>query len=123
MPLMTWTSAAAATAALAFFLAHGRPAPVPQRSAPASVQQVIVQAAGDWVADDDSGSASDFIPLPNVPQIGPNEDTDIVRVEVPRSAMIAMGFAVRADRASDMVEADVMLGPDGLAHAVRFSDE
>ena len=47
---------------------------------------------------------------------------DIVHVEVPRSAMLAVGLDVSADRADEMVEADVMLGADGVARAVRFLD-
>ena len=37
--------------------------------------------------------------------------------------MIELGFAVSAERAAERVEAEVMLGPDGLARAVRFLDE
>jgi hypothetical protein len=58
--------------------------------------------------------------LPNAARIEPNEDLNVVRVEVPRSAMIALGYAVSEDRASESVEAEVVLGPDGLARAVRF---
>jgi hypothetical protein len=34
--------------------------------------------------------------------------------------MIALGYAVGEDRASEPVEAEVVLGADGLARAVRF---
>jgi len=34
--------------------------------------------------------------------------------------MIALGLDVSADRASELVEADVMLGSNGVARAVRF---
>jgi len=120
LPVMTWASAAAATVALAAFLLRDRPAQPPQRSEPATAASTIVQASVDL--EDDSG-AGDFIPLPNAPQIGPNDDVSVVRVEVPRSAMIALGFIVSPERASEPVEADVLLGSDGLAHAVRFVDE
>jgi hypothetical protein len=43
-------------------------------------------------------------------------------VEVPRSAMIALGFEVNPEQAWQPVQADVMLGADGLARAVRFID-
>ena len=46
-----------------------------------------------------------------------------MRVEVPRSTMMALGIAVSADRAGEPVQAEVMLGSDGLARAVRFLDE
>ena len=58
--------------------------------------------------------------MPNAARIEPNEDLNLVRVEVPRSAMIALGYAVSEDRASEPVEAEVVLGADGLARAVRF---
>jgi hypothetical protein len=34
--------------------------------------------------------------------------------------MVALGFEVPEDRAEESVEADVMLGADGVARAVRF---
>ena len=37
--------------------------------------------------------------------------------------MIALGFEVSAERAAEPVQADVMLGADGTARAVRFLDE
>ena len=47
---------------------------------------------------------------------------NVVRVEVPRSAMEAVGIAVSPERAAERVQADVMMGSDGLARAVRFVD-
>jgi hypothetical protein len=47
---------------------------------------------------------------------------NLVRVAVPRSAMIALGFDVSTDRAEELVQADVMLGSNGVARAVRFLD-
>jgi hypothetical protein len=68
-----------------------------------------------------------FIPLPNGAGVAAGDaadedDVNLVRVEVPRSAMIALGFDVGADRAEELVEADVMLGSNGMARAVRFLD-
>lgn len=74
-------------------------------------------------AEVDADPQSGFIPLPNTAQIDANEETDVVRVELPRSAMIELGYSVSADRAEETVEADVMLGADGVARAVRFLDE
>jgi hypothetical protein len=37
--------------------------------------------------------------------------------------MIALGYPVAADQGEEMVQADVVLGSDGLARAVRFLDE
>ncbi len=123
VPVVTWASAAAAVAALALFLARDRrPAPEPaHRTARGSVQLAAVEPPADVeVPGEWSGADTDFIPLPNAARIEPNEDLNLVRLEVPRSAMIALGFAVSEDRASESVEADVVLGADGLARAVRF---
>jgi hypothetical protein len=85
-------------------------------------------AATDWsavlpadIAGDEA--AGDFIPLPNADRLPQDEDMNVVRVEVPRSAMIALGYSVPADRASERVRAEVVMGSDGLARAVRFLDE
>jgi hypothetical protein len=64
-----------------------------------------------------------FIPLPNSAGVAADGDeVNLVRMEVPRSAMIALGLDVSADRAEELVEADVMLGSNGIARAVRFLD-
>lgn len=118
VPVVTWASAAAVVAALAVFLMRDRQ-PEPSVSSRGGVEF----AAVEWPADiEAAGADSDFIPLPHAARVGPSEDVDLVRVEVPRSAMIAMGFAVSPERASKPVQAEVMLGADGLARAVRFLD-
>jgi len=114
-PLMAWSAAAATLVAFAFFLIS-RHQPLPVRHGGSAVEVASVQADS---YDEDSG----FIPLPNAAQIAENEDVNIVRVELPRSAMIELGYEVSPDRASEPVEAEVMLGADGLARAVRFMDE
>jgi hypothetical protein len=63
-----------------------------------------------------------FIPLPNAPQIDPSDEVNVVRMELPRSAMLTVGLEVSPEQVSDKVEAEVMLGPDGLARAVRFME-
>jgi hypothetical protein len=44
----------------------------------------------------------------------------MVRVELPRSAMVSFGLPVHMDRVNEKVKADVLLGVDGLAQAIRF---
>jgi len=82
-------------------------------------------AAGMELASltDDSADDDGFIPLPNAERVGPNDDVHVVRMELPRSAMLVVGLEVSPERVSERVEAEVMLGPDGLARAVRFADE
>jgi hypothetical protein len=44
----------------------------------------------------------------------------IVRMKVPRSALIAFGVPMNMERAGELITADVMIGDDGLARAIRF---
>jgi len=121
VPALTWAAAAISMAVISLFLVRGRQPLTPHRPAPAGVEMALVQPASTIAAADDSPYAdSDFIPLPNAERIAPNEEVNVVRVEVPRSAMMALGLEVSADQASEPVEAEVVLGSDGLARAVRF---
>ena len=44
----------------------------------------------------------------------------VVRVDVPRSTLFAMGFAVSLENDSPTVTADLLIGPDGVTRAVRL---
>jgi hypothetical protein len=65
-------------------------------------------------------ATTEFIPLPYGDDALIGESSRIVRVEMPRSALRMAGFNVAQERANERVQADVLLGADGLAHAVRF---
>jgi hypothetical protein len=117
--LLTWASAVAAVVAVALFLVRVNQPPAPHPAQHRSSTGMELASDSDNSIDSEDG----FIPLPNVARLESNEDVNLVRVELPRSAMIAVGYTVSADRASEPVEAEVMLGADGLAHAVRFLDE
>ena len=122
IPVLTWATAAAALFAVALFLVRGRqPELAPKVSHSVELAMTGLPAEAETEAGTQVGE-SGFIPLPNAAQIGPNEEVNLVRVEVPRSAMIALGYDVKPEEASQSVQADVMLGNDGLARAVRFLD-
>jgi hypothetical protein len=44
----------------------------------------------------------------------------LVRVELPRSALAKFGLPMNMDRADERIKADVLIGTDGLARAIRF---
>jgi hypothetical protein len=113
IPALTWAAAFAAMLALGFFLMQQRE---PEAARPAVARGV--ERASVEIPNDMEG----FIPLPNTEAVQANEEMGVVHVEVPRSAMLAVGLEVSADRAGEMVQADVMLGSDGVARAVRFLD-
>jgi hypothetical protein len=68
----------------------------------------------------DQLATTEFVPLPYGDDELIGESSRIVRVEMPRSALRMAGFNVAQERANERVQADVLLGADGLAHAVRF---
>ncbi len=121
-PVLTWATAAAILIVFAAVTIRGRGPAVAPRTIHRTVELAAVPATTDWSTDEDANSG-EFIPLPNAQQVADGEDLNVVRMEVPRSAMLALGLTVSMDRVSDLVEADVMVGSDGLARAVRFVDE
>jgi hypothetical protein len=64
--------------------------------------------------------ATDFIPLSYMNVASLQDGGQIIRVELPRSALANFGLPVNMDRYNEKVKADVLLGVDGLAHAIRF---
>ena len=64
--------------------------------------------------------ATDFIPLSYMTPANLQDGGQIVRVELPRSALTKFGLPVNMERYNEKVKADVLFGVDGLAHAIRF---
>ncbi len=65
-------------------------------------------------------AAMSFYPLPDTEALPPLETATVIRVQLPMSSLRLMGFQINEDRASERIEADVLLGQDGLARGVRF---
>ena len=68
----------------------------------------------------ESEVATEFMSLGYVSPVNLQDGGQIVRVELPRSAMVSLGLPVNMDRYSERVKADVLVGVDGLARAIRF---
>jgi len=64
--------------------------------------------------------ATDFMPLGDMSPASLQDGGQIVRVKLRRSALIRFGFPVNMDRYNENVKADVLVGVDGLARAIRF---
>jgi hypothetical protein len=64
--------------------------------------------------------ATDFLPLTYTADSTAQVSGHLVRVTVPRSALVGMGLPMNAERAGERVRADVFIGDDGLARAIRF---
>ena len=64
--------------------------------------------------------ASDFIPLTYGGVQNPMESGEVIRLQMPRSALIAFGLPVNVEHADAPVKAELLLGEDGMARAIRF---
>lgn len=114
IPVATWAAAFAAMFAIAVFLVRDRQPESARPPVHRTIEFAMLQPQADYEG---------FISLPNSAGLAVDEDdVDLVRMEVPRTAMIALGLDDRADRAEELVEADIMLGANGIARAVRFLD-
>ncbi len=60
---------------------------------------------------------TDFIALNYSPAA---ESGQILKVKVPRSMMVSLGVTQKIENSTELVNAEVLMGDDGLARAIRF---
>jgi hypothetical protein len=65
-------------------------------------------------------SEAPFVEIPYVAPLAPYERTSVMRMDVPVEALIAVGFEVQGQEPGAAVTADVLVGQDGRAHAIRL---
>ncbi len=82
---------------------------VPQKSQPA--RRVPVRPAKAVLS---------FYELPSASELPPVENAMVVRVQLPISSLRLMGLPVSEESSVDRIQADVLVGQDGLARGVRF---
>jgi len=63
---------------------------------------------------------TDFVALGYGNTLDLQDGGQLVRVELPRSALARFGLPVNMNRVDERVKADVLFGTDGLARAIRF---
>jgi len=111
--LVTWTPwlGVAAAASIALFVwirsESQKPAPAPE---------VAVHAVAPVAEEETDG----FYPLPEAEALPAVENAMVVRVQLPVSSLQLMGVPVNEESADLSVQADLLLGQDGLARAVRL---
>ena len=66
-------------------------------------------------------SATPFVAIPYVAPLAPYERTSVVRMNIPVAALVAAGFTVHGADPGATLTADVIVGQDGRAHAVRLT--
>jgi anti-sigma factor RsiW len=78
---------------------------------------ILVHRLAPGLPNEVAGEA--FVPIPYVQPLDPYESATVMRMDVPVAALIAVGYKVDASDPSAVVKADVLVGEDGRAHAVR----
>ena len=112
--LTTWvpaTSAAAAAGMALLLWMHGH------QTKPALAPAVVAAHAA---APAEEGTDAGFYPLPEAETLPVVENAMVVRVKLPLSSLRLMGVPVGEDSADASVQADLLLGEDGLARVVRL---
>jgi hypothetical protein len=104
----------AASASIAAKIGNKRPPAHPGSVARMPVHKPSHKPAYDRLA------TVPFIPLPYGDPSLINDAATVVRVELRGSALREAGFLVAQDHVGDRVQADLLVGADGLPHAVRF---
>ena len=127
-------SAVAAIAAGLFVLIWLRPAPpktVPTLAgvsgpvSPRPAEPVVLSAAPKprsirRVHARPAVAALSFYELPSASELPPVENAMVVRVQLPMSSLRLMGFTISEESSAERIQADVLVGQDGLARGVRF---
>jgi hypothetical protein len=83
----------------------------------ASAAQREATVAGNYSGDE---VATDFLPVGYTNPINLQDGGQVMRVELPRSALAGFGLPVNMNRVNERVKADVLVGRDGQARAIRF---
>jgi hypothetical protein len=65
-------------------------------------------------------NAGELFPLTFVAKSGSTEFVRTVRIEISRSTLLSMGLPVNIDRGEGPIKADIIIGEDGVARAVRI---
>jgi hypothetical protein len=99
--------------------------PVPETIEDDAVPTVAAQAAPRRPRPVRAASApgarvTEFIPLRFGKPVEAGEQIQVFRMQMRRSELMRLGLPVAPDAASAYIQADVLLGEDGLAKAIRF---
>jgi hypothetical protein len=63
-----------------------------------------------------------FVEIPYVPPLAPDERARVVPMQIQIASLMAVGYRVSGDPTA-VVQADVLVGEDGRAHAVRIPSD
>jgi hypothetical protein len=90
-----------------------------RQTAPAVQRRASARAA----SRERQAQAVSFVPLVPMTEHELTGSFQLVRVRLPRSALAGLGVALEPEGVTDPVPADVLLGEDGMARAIRIATE
>jgi hypothetical protein len=94
-------------------------APQPHKASPQS--DLKEPDLENYAALDQTEVATEFLPLSYGEPMSPSlQGGQLVRVQLPRTTLLSFGFPMSEERAPEPIKADVLLGDDGMARAIRF---
>ncbi|MGH9940647.1 MAG: hypothetical protein ACREAM_30755, partial [Blastocatellia bacterium] len=98
---------------------RGSRAPRPRRRNWRQINEPLITDSMPVYAKRDE-YATDFVPLSYGGVQNPMESGEVIRLQMSRSALIAFGLPVDVEHADAPVKAELLLGEDGMARAIRF---
>lgn len=87
--------------------------PAPRRKAKVGGGEKATETAEEVIA-------TDFLPVKYGDNLTSLEGSQVLRVKLPRSVLVSFGLPMNVERADEPIIADVLVGYDGVARAIRF---
>lgn len=116
--VITWANWRLERGGIGANAAHTAPLQVNATRASQNSQGVALDQGEVLVASNDF---ADFTLLPDSMPPAP-EDATVVRVQMQRAALGALGLTVNEEHAGDWIQVDLLVGDDGLPQAVRLPE-
>jgi len=92
-----------------------------QSTADVSGKDVAAKETPTNITSDSAAEiTTDFMPVGYASATTLQDGGQLVRVELPRSALVAFGLPMNVNRYEEKVKADVFFSADGMARAIRF---
>jgi hypothetical protein len=91
------------------------PSPLARDKRPAAIAPTV-----DARTADVEEIATEFFPLQGDLDLDEQESSEIVRVSLPRTTLLAFGLPMNEERAFEPLQAEILVGEDGAARAIRF---
>jgi Zn-finger nucleic acid-binding protein len=106
--------------ALSKSLSRRHPASSQLAKSDAAKQSTVEQTSVLATSAETKELATDFVLVGYGNALDLQDGGQLVRVELPRSALARFGLPMNMDRVDERIKADVLVGTDGLARAIRF---